>query len=142
MFHARLRQGLRASLRTIIGILPIVFGMLLLTSLAVSLFPKQLPAGLFGRVEVLDALVGASIGSLAAGHPLASYILGGELLAKGVSLVAVTALLNSWVTVGMVQLPAEALLLGRRFAIVRNLLNFLFAIVIAFVVVYTLRWME
>lgn len=137
----RLKQGLRATSRTIIAILPIVLGMLLLTSLAVSLFPKQLPAGLFGRVEALDALLGAAIGSLAAGHPLASYILGGELLAKGVSMVAVTALLVSWVTVGIVQLPAEALLLGRRFALTRNLLNFLFAIAIAFGVVYTLRWM-
>jgi DNA-binding response OmpR family regulator len=48
--------------------------------------------------------------------------LGGELLAKGISLVAVTALLVSWVTVGSVQLPAEALMLGSRFALYRNLL--------------------
>jgi len=65
--------------------------------------------------------VPAILGSLAAGHPLVGYVLGGELLARGVSLVAATALLVSGVTVGVVQLPAEALLLGRRFAIVRNL---------------------
>ena len=140
MTGQRLRQGLHVTARTFINILPIVFGMLLLTSLTVSLFPKQIPLGLFGQFEGLDALLGASIGSVAAGHPLASYILGGELLAKGVSMVAVTALLISWVTVGSVQLPAEALLLGRRFAIARNLLNFVFAITIAFAVVYTLRW--
>lgn len=45
----------------------------------------------------------------------------------------------SWVTVGVVQLPAEALLLGGRFAMLRNLLSFLFAIVIAFLIVATLR---
>jgi hypothetical protein len=136
-----LQQALRNSSHTLFNILPIVFGMLLLTSLAISLFPRQLPAALFGGHELLDALLGGTVGSLAAGHPLASYILGGELLDRGVSLVAVTALLVSWVTVGMVQLPAEALLLGRRFALLRNLSNYLFAILIAFAVVYTLRWM-
>ena len=34
-----------------------------------------------GKADILrDALIGASIGSVAAGHPLASYLLGGELL--------------------------------------------------------------
>jgi hypothetical protein len=76
---------------------------------------------------------------VAAGHPLASYVLGGELLTEGVSLLAVTALIVSWVTVGVVQLPAEALLLGRRFAIYRNLICYFFAIAISFLTVYTLR---
>ena len=70
---------------------------------------------------------------------MASYILGGELLAEGVSLLAVTALIVSWVTVGIVQLPAEALMLGKRFAIYRNLMCFLFAIMIPFMTVYTLQ---
>jgi hypothetical protein len=68
---------------------------------------------------------------VAIGHPLAGYVLGGELLAGGASLMAVTALIVSWVTVGVAQLPAEALLLGRRFAFTRNLLCFLSAIAIA-----------
>jgi hypothetical protein len=79
------------------------------------------------------------MGSITAGNPLAGYILGGELLAGGASLIAVTAMIVSWVTVGIVQLPAEALLLGRRFAMLRNLLSFLFAIAIAFLTVGTLR---
>ncbi len=66
------------------------------------------------------------------GHPLAGYLLGGELLANGVSLMAVTALIVSWVTVGLAQLPAEALLLGRRFAVWRNLFCFFSAIAISF----------
>lgn len=140
MPEQKFKHALHSAWVGLINMLPIVLGMLLLTSLVVSLFPKQLPTGIFGRFEGLDALIGAIIGSVATGHPLASYILGGELLAKGVSMVAVTALLVSWVTVGSVQLPPEALFLGRRFALVRNLLNFVFAIVIAFAVTYTMRW--
>ncbi len=76
---------------------------------------------------------------MAAGHPLTSYVLGGELLKKGISLVAVTALLVSWVTVGSIQFPAEALMLGRRFALYRNLLCFGFSILIAVLTVATLQ---
>jgi uncharacterized membrane protein YraQ (UPF0718 family) len=119
--------------------LPIVVGMLLLTSLATTLLPPGSLERLFGAGEVRDVAVATLVGSLAAAHPLAGYVLGGELLARGVSLVAVTALLVSWVTVGVVQLPAEALLLGRRFAILRNAWCAVFAIAIAYLTVATLR---
>ena len=112
-------------------VLPIVIGMLLLTSLAVTAFPKDISVGFFSGDPLSDAIRGAAIGSIAAGHPLASYILGGELLSGGVSLFAVTALIVSWVTVGIVQLPAEAMFLGKRFAVVRNMLNFFIAIIIS-----------
>ena len=84
-------------------------------------------------------LIGTFIGSIAAGNPVTSYILGGELLKGGISLFAVTALIASWVTVGVVQLPAEVLTLGRRFAIYRNLLCFVSAIGVSFLTVYTLN---
>ena len=51
--------------------------MLLATSLVITIFPEQISAGLFGNGDVVDALLGASIGSIAVGHPLASYLLGG-----------------------------------------------------------------
>ncbi len=94
---------------------------------------------MFGGNNLLDALIGTTFGSIAAGHPLTSYVLGGELLANGISLVAVTALLVSWVTVGSVQFPAEALMLGRRFALYRNLLCYVFSILIAILTIATLR---
>jgi uncharacterized membrane protein YraQ (UPF0718 family) len=135
----RLMTGLRKTLRTFIEVLPIIIGMLLATSLVITAFPEQLAVGLFGHGDSLDAIIGASVGSVAVGHPLASYLLGGEMLNGGVSLVAVTALLVSWVTVGIVQLPAESLMLGGRFAVYRNLSCFVLAIVIALLTVSTLK---
>lgn len=141
MLRHRLERSLKKTARTFVNLLPIIIGMLLLTSLAVIVFPEQISAGLFGGSDTLDALIGASVGSVAAGHPLASYLLGGELLKSGVSLIAVTALIVSWVTVGIVQLPAEILMLGTRFAIYRNVICFFSAVAIAFLSVYTLRLM-
>jgi hypothetical protein len=136
-----LTDSFKKTIRTFFNVVPIIVGMLLLTSLLITVFPEQLSTGLFGNGNMLDTLLGASIGSIAAGHPLASYLLGGELLGGGVGLLAVTALVVTWVTVGIVQLPAEALLLGTRFAVYRNIISFIAAIAIAFLTVYTLRFL-
>jgi uncharacterized membrane protein YraQ (UPF0718 family) len=132
-------MSLVRTLRTFSSALPVILGVLLLTSLLMALVPAGSLEGLFGAGEGLDVLLGTLLGSLAAAHPIAGYVLGGELLAAGVSLVAVTALLVSWVTVGVVQLPAEAVLLGRRFALLRNTLCLCFAVAIAYLTVGVLR---
>ena len=134
-----LKRAGRQTLRSFVRILPIVLGMLLLTSLVIKALPLDMIAAAFGRNSLIDVLLGASLGSIAAGHPLLSYILGGELLAAGVNLYAVTALIAAWVTVGLVQLPAEVLLLGRRFAFFRNASCFVLALTVAVATVGTLQ---
>lgn len=66
---------------------------------------------LFKGNLILAPLLGDILGSILAGNPITSYIIGGELLNEGISLVAVTAFLASWGTVGIIQLPAESILL-------------------------------
>jgi len=139
MQKKRIQTSLKKTVRTFVNLLPIIIGMLLLSSLVITVFPEELSTGLFGSSDVLDTLIGASVGSVAAGHPLASYLIGGELLKSGVTLLAVTAFIVSWVTVGIVQLPAEILVLGTRFAIYRNVICFFGAIMVALLTVYTLK---
>jgi hypothetical protein len=118
--------------------LPILGGVLMLIALADTLIPKQAYRMIFTGNRVLDPLVGAAVGSISAGNPITSYVIGGELRQQGVSMLAITAFLLAWVTVGMIQLPAEALMLGRRFAVVRNAVSFCTSIVIAILTVLTL----
>ena len=117
---------------------PTLLGVLLLIAFMIEAIPKSFYGKVFTGNDVLDPLLGATFGSIAAGNPLNSYIIGGELMDQGVSLVAVIAFVLSWVTVGIIQLPAESLMLGRRFAISRNILSFLSAIIIAILASYTL----
>lgn len=137
--NGRIVSSAKQTSTMFLSIVPIVVGVVLLTGLMVVFMPLEQLTGWFGRNDFLDALAGALVGSVAAGHPMTSYVLGGELLDKGVSLVAVTALVVSWVTVGSIQLPAEALMLGRRFALSRNLIAFILAIVIGVLTVWTVR---
>jgi len=112
---------------------PLVLGMILLISCLDLLLNSKLILTLFQKNVFLDSLIGGAVGSLAAGNPITSYILGGEFLQAGVSLVAVTAFILTWVTVGLVQLPAESMILGKKYAITRNILSFISAIIMALI---------
>jgi len=129
-FAGRMTRAVVKSARAMSRLLPIIIGAILLVSLINSLIPKSFYLQFFRRNMLFDSLIGSVIGSISAGSPLTSYVLGGEFLKNGVSISAVTAFLVAWVTVGMVQLPVELMTLGRRFAIVRNLTAFIFAIVV------------
>jgi len=104
---------------------------MLLVSL-ISLIPKSFYSFIFTG-SFLDILTGSVLGSILAGNPMTSYVLGGELFKQGVSLVAVTAFLVSWVTVGIMQFPAESITLGKKFALTRNILSFIFSIIVAII---------
>ncbi|MEA3467499.1 MAG: hypothetical protein U9R57_04660 [Thermodesulfobacteriota bacterium] len=88
-------------------------------------------ATLFKGNVVIDTLIGTMAGAAAAGNPVVSYLLGGELLNQGISLYAVSAFVISWVTLGFTQLPAEVEVFGGRFTLYRNTLAFVFIVLVA-----------
>jgi len=135
MDQQKLREAIQGTGRAFLKSLPVLIGVLILVSLSQVLIPKEAYLWLFSKNMFLDSLIGGLLGSVLAGNPITSYVLGGELLTQGVSLMAVTAFIVTWVTVGIIQLPAEVVLLGRKFAIIRNITAFLMAIVVAIVTV-------
>jgi len=134
--NEKLKSAVVKSAKSMFYSLPILVGVVLLIGLASTLIPKSFYNTLFSKNVVLDSIIGSGLGSILAGNPVTSYVIGGELLKQGISLVAVTSFLVAWVTVGLVQFPAEALLLGRRFAILRNILSFVFSIIVAIITVF------
>ena len=133
-----MNSALRKTIVNLKTALPIIGGVFLLVNLINPLF-EGLYDKIFTGNLVIDPLVGAVAGSISFGIPLTSYVVGGELLGKGVSLVAITAFIVTWSTVGVAMLPLEAKYLGRRFAVWRNAVNFFMAIAIAVITVYTLN---
>ncbi len=121
--------------------LPIMLGIILLLGISQALISSNFYQKIFSQNTLLDTLIGGIAGSIFAGNPITSHIIGGELLKQGVSISAVTAFLVSWVTVGIVQLPAESILLGKRFAITRNILSFFFAVIIGILMMLIERFL-
>ena len=118
---------------------PLLLGVIGLVGLFQVLVTPKMLASLFRGNPLADTLIGTLTGALAAGNPVVSYLLGGELLAQGISLYAVTAFILSWVTLGFIQLPAEIEVFGGRFTLYRNILAFVFTMLIAVLTTLTLQ---
>jgi len=133
-----LKNSILRAAKSLWNVLPLIFGTTLLLSLLVTIIPKSFYVSVF-RNSIFDPILGSLVGSISAGNPITSYILGGEFLEQGVNLIAVTAFLVAWVTVGVLQLPAESMILGKKFAILRNVSSFIFAILVAILTVVILE---
>lgn len=134
-----MKIAFQKTLETIKISLPIIIGILMLISILNPLFEKYYPK-IFTGNYLLDPLIGAIAGSVSFGIPIASYVTGGELLKEGVSLLAVTAFILAWSTVGIMFMPLEISNLGKKFAIWRNALNFISSIIIAILTIITLKF--
>lgn len=128
-------QAIQKSAKGLWRSFPLILGTILLISLISTLIPKSFYTKIFVKNIFLDSLIGSIAGSVSTGTPITSYIFGGELLDQGVSLIAVSAFLVAWVTVGIIQLPAESAILGKKFTFLRNGTAFILAIIVALITV-------
>jgi uncharacterized membrane protein YraQ (UPF0718 family) len=108
-------------------------GVILLIGLFHTFLPKEAIVKVFSGNPLRDSFCGTCLGSVLAGNPINSYLIGAGLLHQGVSLFGVTAFMVAWVSVGLLQLPAEMAALGKEFALARAGLSFCFAMTVSFV---------
>jgi len=139
MGREKIKQSFLQSLTSFEKVLPMLVGIVLLLGIILELIPKGFYSAFFSGNSVLDPLLGAVLGSISAGSPVTSYIMGGEFLKQGVSLIAVTAFILTWVSVGFIQLPIESKFFGKKFAISRTILAFFSSLLVAFFTVLTLN---
>ncbi|MDY7037730.1 MAG: hypothetical protein SV375_16400 [Thermodesulfobacteriota bacterium] len=118
--------------------LPIILGTILILGLFRTFVSKEMLLSVFTGNTFQSTIIGALIGSVSTGNPVTSYIIGGELIKEHVNLIAITSFIVTWVTVGIIQLPAEVEILGRRFAFARNIMSFILSILVSITTVKTL----
>ena len=133
------RKVLQKSALSFLALSPLLLGIIGLVGLFQVLVTPKMLAALFKGNGVIDTLIGTMAGATAAGNPVVSYLLGGELLKQGISLYAVSAFVISWVTLGLTQLPAEVEVFGGRFTLYRNILAFVFTMLIATLTTLTVQ---
>ncbi len=132
------QKSLKQAVLSFTSMMPMILSIVGLMGLFQAMVSKELLASLFTGDPVRDTLIGTVAGGIAVGQALVSYILGGELLEQGISIYAVTAFILAWVTLGIVQLPLEAEVLGLRFTIYRNILAFVSTILVSIGTVWTI----
>lgn len=118
--------------------IPIIIGVLLLISML-----KYTP--IFSYLQNLkddfwSVLISDFIWSISAWNPINSYIIASQIWNLQDKIIVITTFLVAWITVWFLQIPAEIYFFGKKFAILRNLLSFIFSILAALLVYLFFRF--
>ena len=135
-----IKDAFNKSLKSFLSMFPMLLAILLLLGIFDVYITKDILLSFFISNNFIDTITGTLLGGVLTGNPMISYILGGELTDAGVSLYAVTAFILSWVTIGLVQLPAEVEIFGLRFTFYRTLFTFITTILVSLCTVSTVNW--
>lgn len=121
-------QALKMAGQSLMKMLPLLVAVFGLVGLFQEFLPAELVTQWLGESSgVLGLLLGAGAGAVAIGPPLAAYPLAGSLLDAGAWPPAIAAFIVSWISVGIITLPFEAQTFGSRFALLRNAISFVAA---------------
>ena len=74
------KVALKDTFNNLKSTVPILFGIILLISFIINIIPKSFYSVVFTGNSISDSFVGALFGSILAGSPVNSYIIGSELL--------------------------------------------------------------
>ena len=131
-------NAIKKSFKNFLYLSPMILAIIGLIGIFKAFITPQMISNLFVKNAFYDTFIGLLSGAIAVGQAIISYILGGELLKDGVSMYGVSAFILAWVTLGIVQLPLEASVLGIKFTILRNILAVIFTFIISIATVWTI----
>ena len=108
---------------------------LILVSLLLYLVPPQLITKYLGAASGATGFaLAAIVGSITLIPGFISYPIAASLLKQGASYATVAVFMTTLMMVGVVTLPLEIKYFGKEVAILRNLLNFVVAIIIGLLI--------
>ena len=116
------------------GLLGDLMGIMLLIGLILTFIPPEAIKAALGESNALIAtIISAIAGSITLMPAFIAFPLVGSLVNVGASIVPAVAFLTTLTMVGFVTFPLEKKELGFKFALLRNTLSFVFALLIALV---------
>ncbi len=125
------KKGLQKGIRQFLKQLPFITSIFLLVGLFDVFIPRSAIVSVIGHGRGLLAILNAAIIGSVVGGPVSSvYPLGAILIKKGAPIAVAAVFMNAWVMVGIISMPFEISIFGKKFVIVRNLLAFIGAIII------------
>lgn len=124
--------AVKISARKLLNILPAFITMLVLVSIVLYLVPdKMITALLSGRNIFFGTIIASLAGSITLMPGFIAYPLCGILLKKGVTYMVLSAFSTTLMMVGVVTFPIEKAYFGTRVTILRNLVSFGIALIVA-----------
>jgi uncharacterized membrane protein YraQ (UPF0718 family) len=109
-----------------------IIGILMLIGLMLAIIPPEVIKDLLGNSSLLlSGFYGAVIGAITIIPAFIAFPLASSLFESGANLVGIAAFITTLTMVGIATLPIEIEHFGKKFALIRNGLSFLLALLIA-----------
>lgn len=111
-----------------------IVAILFLIGLLLTFIPPETIKGVLGSSNTfVSTVIAAVVGGITLIPPFVAFPLVGSFVDMGVSIIPSVAFLTTLTMVGVVTIPLEKQEFGLKFAVTRNVLSFIFAILIALV---------
>lgn len=132
--RAKTKKALKLAGKRLLKIGPMIMLMVILISITLYFLPPEVISKYLGGDNLWLAMITASfVGSIALIPGFIAFPLGGVLRDSSVPYMIIAAFTSSLMMVGIVTLPVERQYLGMRVAILRNIISFIIAIIVALV---------
>ena len=126
-------KAARIALKRFLAVLPAFSTMLILVSVVLFLIPDTVISNYLGNSGKFTGVLFASfLGSITMMPGFISFPLCGILLEKGVLYMVLSAFTTTLMTVGVLTFPIEKAYFGTKVTILRNVLSFIIALIVAF----------
>lgn len=128
-------KGIQKGVRSFLKLMPVLLPLFLFIGILLAIVTPSFISSLLGEESgLLGYITGLLIGSITFMPPFVAYPLGVELLNNGGAYPQVAGFLVTVMSVGLVYYSAESKYFNKKAAIYRNLISFLGAILVIFVV--------
>ena len=124
--------ALKKALKAFEGILPQFLTVLVIVAAVIAVFDAETVSRLIGeRSGVLGVIAAAVVGAITLIPGFVAFPAAAQLLKNGAGVVQIAVFVSTLMMVGVVTLPVEMKYFGRRTAIARNSLAFVFSFAVA-----------
>ena len=128
-------KAVKIAAKRFVNILPAFLTMIILVSIALFLVPDEVISNYLGsNNEFIGVLLASFLGSITLMPGFIAFPLCGILLKKGVLYMALAAFTTTLMMVGVLTYPIEKEYLGRKVTIIRNVISFFIALVVALMI--------
>lgn len=137
------KKALIKALKSIENILPQFLGIILVVGITLSIFNPEMISKIIGSNSGIGGVfLSAILGSIAMMPTFVAFSTGDMLLKSGAGISQVATLISTLTLIGIITVPLESKYIGKRATIYRNILAFIFSIIVGFFVkmVVTLIW--
>jgi len=130
--HEKTLRAIKIGFKRFVTILPAFLNMLILVSIVLFLVPDKIISHYLGSNNIFTGvLLGSFFGSITLMPGFIAFPLCGILLKKGVLYMVLSAFTTTLMMVGVLTYPIEKEYLGTKVTIVRNVIGFFIALIVA-----------